>query len=78
MIFQRRYIDGRDMMSDCLKPSWEPDDKFIITIISVKSWEEVVHYNDDTMVVTYKKTKELDRMVFNTDSKEVCGIWLLR
>lgn len=76
MYFQRLYYDGRDEMSDCLQPSWEPEDKFIITIVSTKSWEEVTHYED--MILTRTRVKELDRLVFNTTSKEVANyLWYL-
>ncbi len=40
--FQRLYRDGRDQMSDCLAPQWEPLDEFIIDIEALTTWHETV------------------------------------
>lgn len=40
VIFQRLYTDARDIMSDSPQPSWQAEDKFIITVIGRKKTVE--------------------------------------
>lgn len=74
--FLRLYEDGRDMMSDCLKPSWEPVDDFIITITGLKKWTETRTYKDMTLTQTHcKVTGEFE---IRTKSKRIANwIWYL-
>lgn len=76
MFFQRLYRDGRDIMSDCLKPQWEPMDDFIITVISTKSWEEITQHGN--MTVTCRHVEELARTEIRTQDKRAANwLWYL-
>ena len=74
--FWRLYEDGRDEMSDCLKPSWEPVDDFIIKITGLRTWKETKTYEDMTLTKTHCKiTGEFE---IRTKDKRIANwIWYL-
>jgi hypothetical protein len=76
VIFARLYEDGRDEMSDCLRPSWEPVDDFIITITGLRTWKETKTYENMTRTTTHcKKTGEFE---IRTKDKRIANwIWYL-
>lgn len=78
--FQRLYTDGRDQMSDCLKPSWEPVDKFIIRIEGWTERQEVEKHQNGSFACTITKTirEHHDSFEVRTDSKRMANwIWSL-
>lgn len=78
MFFQRLYRDGRDIMSDCLKPQWEPMDDFVITVVATKSWEEITQHDDIDIIVTCRHVEELARTEIRTKDKRVANwLWYL-
>ena len=74
--FARLFTDGRDEMSDCLKPSWEPVDDFIITVTEwSKKEKEVEYHNMKGFVTWYEKTDEFE---IRTKDKRIANwIWYL-
>lgn len=78
--FQRLYTDGRDQMSDCLKPAWEPVDKFIIHIAGWTERQEVEKHQNGSFACTITKTirENHDSFEVRTDSKRMANwIWSL-
>ena len=74
--FKRLYRDGRDIMSDCLKPDWEPVDDFIITVTCWQVKVETRKYKDLTRIqATKKKIGEFE--VLTRDKKIANLIWYL-
>lgn len=74
--FYRLCTDARDVMSDSLKPSWEPLDKFIINLRKLKTTRQV----KKSMGALIKTTdvEVVDRYEIRTDSKQAANyIWYL-
>ena len=81
VVFQRLYHDGRDIMSDSLKPQWEPDDKFIIRLAK-RITTRTTEYHNDELLGKYKTEKtEIETVTtleIRTDSKQAANyIWYL-
>ena len=78
--FQRLFRDARDVMSDCVKPQWEAEDEFIITIYKMETTyiNETKTIGDATIRREGKDSKELDRLEIKVESKEAANyIWYL-
>ena len=74
--FQRLYRDGRDIMSDCLKPSWEPVDDFIITVTCWQIKVETRKYKD--LMSIQSGRKKLGEFEVRTNEKKTANwIWYL-
>jgi hypothetical protein len=81
VIFHRLYRDGRDIMCDSLKPQWEPEDKFIITLkkrVATRTTEIQKHPVLGIVRIESENIEILDEMVIRTDSKQAANyIWYL-
>lgn len=78
--FHRRFTDGRDQMSNCLRPSWEPVDKFIIHIAGWTERQEVEEHQNKSFSYTVTKTirENHDSFEVRTESKQMANwIWYL-
>lgn len=81
VVFHRLYHDGRDIMSDSLKPQWEPDDKFIIRLekrITCRTTEIKQHPVLGRLRIESKDVETVETLEIHADSKQVANyIWYL-
>lgn len=81
VVFHRLYHDGRDMMSDSLKPQWEPDDKFIIRL-EKRITTRTTEIREDKVLgrvrIESENIETLETLEIHSDSKQAANyIWYL-
>ncbi len=75
--FQRLYQDGRGVMSDCLKPQWEPIDEFIITAEAHRTWHETETLSNGA-VMDIRHTESSERIERRgVDRNTAILVWVL-
>ena len=81
VVFQRLYHDVRDIMSDSLKPQWEADDKFIITmekLVTSRTTEINNHPVLGRVRIESENVEIVETLTIRADSKQSANhIWFL-
>lgn len=80
VVFHRLYRDGRDIMSDSLKPQWEPEDKFIVTLkkrVTTRT-TEIREGKCGKIRIESEDIETLETLTIHTNSKQAANyIWYL-
>ena len=74
--FDREYEDASDIYCDSVRPDWVGTENFDITIIKIKSWDEVK--KGEGWEISCKHRREIERIKFHVNSKLIANyIWWL-